>query len=331
MKKTKKLLTLILAVLLMVSIFPAVSARAASTSPKFDDEQYAVMLSKGQTYSFYIGELKKNDKILKANIKSSNSKVASIYSVSRNKNISLEKNLEEKKGSNESKWENYNYNITIKMKKPGKTVISFKVNKKTYKATINVIKYSNPLKTAKITGLGKGNLASRLNKHHYTNFKPVKKKKIVLNNLEKGVKYDLRVRCVSTGKKTKYGKWSKKKTCKTFRYNPKDFAGRWKCLYEVGDPEIGPTWLELEIRPNGKFHTVDIGAGNPGIAGTYKQYSDKTVHINCSKDGDFDPYLKKLKRVANIRFKVISNDELHFTYKNGKKNSTLVFVRSKTA
>ena len=40
--------------------------------------------------------------------------------------------------------------------------------------------------------------------------KPVKKKKIVLNNLEKGVKYDLRVHCVSTGKKTKYGKWSKK-------------------------------------------------------------------------------------------------------------------------
>ena len=178
MKKTKKLLTLILAVLLMVSIFPAVSARAASTSPQFDDEQYAVMLSKGQTYSFNISELKKNDKILKANIKSSNSKVASIYSVSRNKNISLEKNLEEKKGSNESKWETYSYNITIKMKKPGKTVISFKVNKKTYKATINVIKYSNPLKTAKITGLGKGNLASRLNKHHYTNFKPVNKKNL---------------------------------------------------------------------------------------------------------------------------------------------------------
>ena len=161
--------------------------------------------------------------------------------------------------------------------------------------------------------------------------KPVKKKKIALKNLEKGVKYDIRVRCVSTGKKTRYGKWSRKKTCKTFRYNPKDFAGRWKCLYEVGDPEIGPTWLELEIRPNGKFHTVDIGAGNPGIAGTYKQYSDKTVHINCSKDGDFDPYWKKLKRVSNIRFKVISNDELHFTYKNGKKNSTLVFGRSKTA
>ena len=59
--------------------------------------------------------------------------------------------------------------------------------------------------------------------------------------------------------------------------------------------------------------------------------SDKTVHINCSKDGDFDPYWKKLKRVSNIRFKVISNDELHFTYKNGKKNSTLVFGRSKTA
>ncbi len=83
--------------------------------------------------------------------------------------------------------------------------------------------------------------------------------------------------------------------------------------------------VDAKIEKNGHFHSVDVGAGNPGIKGTYTQLSDKSVRINCKNDEDFDPYWKKMPRVAKIKVKVVSGRELRFTYKNGRKKSTLVF------
>ena len=156
--------------------------------------------------------------------------------------------------------------------------------------------------------------------------KPVKNPVIELKKLKPGKNYEIRVRYVrKDGQKTRRGRWSKVKTARTFRVNAAKFAGRWTCQYELSDPDFSLQWLELEIEKNGHFHSVDVGAGNPGIKGTYTQLSDKSVRINCKNDEDFDPYWKKMPRVAKIKVKVVSGRELRFTYKNGRKKSTLVF------
>ena len=111
-------------------------------------------------------------------------------------------------------------------------------------------------------------------------------------------------------------------------YTISDFAGRWSCGEStLEDDFMYSGYLELDINEDWSFHTVDVGAGNPGIKGIAKLVDEDTISIDCSKDEDFDPFWFDMEPVAELGFKVVDRDNLQFSFTSDGKLSTLVFSR----
>ncbi len=160
----KKALGLGLAAALALSVAP-VSAQA---SVSYDKSSVVYLTStdgsSGISKSISVSCKKKSETIKKSSIKSSEKSVAELEYLSKYTNTNTTDYFTKDDSRNtESKY--YSYNICMKLKKAGKSDISFKVGNKTYKSTVTVKKYDNPIQTLKITGVKKGkNIASTFQK-----------------------------------------------------------------------------------------------------------------------------------------------------------------------
>ena len=159
MKNTRRLLcALLVAALLILSAVPAFA------EPYFDaDPQKIVWSTTEKTDSYYvylyIGNLTKKSTV--TDVKSSKPSVASIYYVEKSKYSSETTYYDPE---NKEKYEEYYANIGLKVKKTGKSTISFKVDGKTYKKVITAISYENPVKSLQVTGINTKNLKSQFAK-----------------------------------------------------------------------------------------------------------------------------------------------------------------------
>lgn len=113
-------------------------------------------------------------------------------------------------------------------------------------------------------------------------------------------------------------------------FDIKDYFGRWLGVSvsysEEETYEIG--YLRLQIEDEKHFYSFDIGAGNPGIKGTYTIVDDHTVRIDCSDDVDYDPEWNDLEPKADINFEIVDKDHLTFTKEINGKPHTLTFARA---
>lgn len=167
----KKAMSILLCLVMAVSVITALPAKAA---PVYEENVTLVMYEKNQIASIYVDELLASEEIKASDVSSSKSSVASIYSITREEQESETEVVEDDEETDDTK--NYSYAIDLKLKKKGTTVISFKVGDQTYSTTVKVVKYKNPVKTLKITGVKSGkNIASKTKTKNYVNFKGVNK------------------------------------------------------------------------------------------------------------------------------------------------------------
>ncbi|MGN0142548.1 MAG: hypothetical protein ACI4AD_09995 [Roseburia sp.] len=157
---TKRLLTFALALVVAVTAFGTVSAEAALKEGTNYQKSTTVYLS-SKTYptTYYsslvtVRNLSKSQTIAKKDVKSSKTSVASVYSLTYN--TSTYDYYEKVSWANTSP--SYSYDIGLCLKEAGSAKISFKVkgDKKTYSTTVNVKEYTNPISSAKITGINSG-------------------------------------------------------------------------------------------------------------------------------------------------------------------------------
>ena len=159
MKRMKKHMITLLTVMLMTAGF-AVSIQAAPKVPKSQTHYMkpTPWTKTGETSgSIDVKGMGKSQKIIKSSVKSSNKSCVKIGYISSD-------------------------SISYTAKKPGKAVISFKIDSKKYQTKIYVKKYQNPAKSVVITGVKNGsrtNLASLTNKN--TSSKQLHLKKTVKN------------------------------------------------------------------------------------------------------------------------------------------------------
>lgn len=166
----KKLVSLALALIVAASIIPTIPAKAA---PTYEESVTLVMYEKNQIASIYVDDLLDSETIKKADVTSSKTSVASIYSITRETQESENEIIEDEE--NEDSGNTYSYTIDLKLKKKGTTVITFKVGGETYSTKVKVVKYTNPVKTLKIKGVKSGkNIASKTKSVNYVNFSGAK-------------------------------------------------------------------------------------------------------------------------------------------------------------
>ena len=169
-KLTKHLAAVAMALAVAVTALVPVTAEA---KPVYNEKVTVYRGNANTSYSsyssLYIGGLKKSDTIKKSSVKSSNTKSVKLNYLEKS---SSSYQTEYFSGSNGYSNNYYSYYIGLNLLKPGKSTVSFKVGSKTYKSVVTVVKYENPLKTAKI--LGK-NYAGKL-KSQNTSYKDIKAK-----------------------------------------------------------------------------------------------------------------------------------------------------------
>ena len=155
---TKRLLTFVLALAVMVTVFGNVSVQAAlKEGTNYQKSKTMYLDNKKYPTSYWsnavsVTELSKSQTIAKKDVKSSKTSVASVYRLG----YSTSTNEYYEKGWTNSK--SYSYSIGLCLKKAGSAKISFKVkgDSKTYSTTVNVKAYTNPISSAKITGINSG-------------------------------------------------------------------------------------------------------------------------------------------------------------------------------
>ena len=161
----KNFLSLALVFAVAIVLIPS---QAFASGISYNKTQTLYMDSRsGASYgTLYINDLAEGQSVNKKHVKSSNTKVAAIYYVSKGQNSwGSESFYDETSSDVNEENENYSSGIGLKLKKAGKTTVSFKVDNKTYKSVINVKAYSNPFKSIKISGVKNGkNIASLFNK-----------------------------------------------------------------------------------------------------------------------------------------------------------------------
>ena len=145
----KKVVSLLLVLALALSV-----AVTASADISYPTSVTAYMTSTESTYSYhwlYISDFDEDDPvILKSSVKSSKSAVASVYALEKDTYNDHYDYLED---DTERDYGSTSYYIGLKLKKTGTAKISFKYNNKTYKSTVKVLAYKNPVSTLKVTGL----------------------------------------------------------------------------------------------------------------------------------------------------------------------------------
>ncbi len=142
----KQILSALLVVVLVAGIFVASPTDAEAASSLKYDKKVTVYLSRktGKSSKYGYGSIIIHTSKALKSVKSSNkSKVGNLFA-----------------------YYNGSYSqIEFIAKKAGTATISFKVGGKTYKSKVTVKKYTNPLKTVKITGVNSGkNIASKVKK-----------------------------------------------------------------------------------------------------------------------------------------------------------------------
>lgn len=177
----RKIATLLLVVALMLSVIPAQQADAASGI--YYSKKVTKYLGTDWNDQGYLTISNMTTKQKVTSVKSSDTSVVEIITVGKYKNVSTTIKANASEGEKKGKSSYADATIIYKGKKPGKSVISFKIGSKTYKSTITVKKRPNALKSVKITGINGGkDLASALNKSAdcYINIKSndVKKAKL---------------------------------------------------------------------------------------------------------------------------------------------------------
>lgn len=150
-----KLLATVMAAAVVVTAVPA----TAMAAPVYNKSQVLYMTS--GTYTSYnsisVSNLKKSQTIEKSSVKSSNEDVAQPYAVGSStseysyRTDYMEKNMK----PNQSSSKYYSGSISLKLAKAGKTTVSFKIKgvKGTQKVNIQIKKYTNPVKSLKISGI----------------------------------------------------------------------------------------------------------------------------------------------------------------------------------
>lgn len=166
--KKCKGLALALVLTVVCAAFVPVTADAAVSYPK---EQTLYMTStSGNSYlSFYVGGLKKSETIGKSSVKSSDKKICAPWYLERaTSTYSYKTQYYDGQKPYSSSSSSYGYYIGLQAKKTGTAKISFKVGSKTYTSKVKFKKYTNPLKTVKISGVNNGNnVASKLKNSNY--------------------------------------------------------------------------------------------------------------------------------------------------------------------
>lgn len=154
MKIKKKMIALmIMAAVIMTSTVPALASIYYEKTKTF-----YLTTSPNQVGTLEVGGMTGSQSLKKANIKSSDSSVAKLLSIS---NTTYKRN----DWVNTSTYSDKQGSILLTLKKPGTTTISYKIGSKTYKTKARVRKYVNPLSSLTITGINGGkNIRSIFNK-----------------------------------------------------------------------------------------------------------------------------------------------------------------------
>ena len=162
MKTFRRMLCLaLIAMFLCASALPAFAA----------DTRTFYLGGKGTSTVEYIGiELGEGDKI--TDVKSSNKKIFTIYSFGKYHTHYIDTEYEDEEYESDS----YSAEVDIMLKKKGTANVTYKLNGQTQKIPVKILAYTNPVKTFKLTGLGKTNLASKFKKTRFVNAKSKKTK-----------------------------------------------------------------------------------------------------------------------------------------------------------
>ena len=174
MKRMKKICGVLLATVLLVTMFSS-TAFAAISIPK---SQTVYLRSKsGISYTGIVGiavdGMTKKQKITKSSVKSSNTSVIAPTSMYRSAS-DYSYQYFDNSGNDSSRSSAYSY-IDLVAKKPGTATVSFKIGSKTYKTKVTVKNYVNPAATIKIPGVNSGkNIASKFKSQNYASGKQAK-------------------------------------------------------------------------------------------------------------------------------------------------------------
>ena len=104
-----------------------------------------------------------SDKIKKSSVKSSNSGIVELQTLSNRTSIYETDGFT--KGATTSKQTNVSADIFAIAKKAGTTTVSYQIGSKTYQTKVTVKNYVNPLSSLKISGVNSGkNIATQANK-----------------------------------------------------------------------------------------------------------------------------------------------------------------------
>ncbi len=164
MKKIRKILCAVLAVAIVFSVMTAANPATAKAADLDAPKKMTVTVPKGYTFSLDIRNIPKGSQIDVTSVKSSDEKVAKIYSVA------------ERAYSKDVEWESYGYAyIYMEATGFGTTKVSYKIDGKKYttKVTVKEGKGSNsnytcPVDKFTISGVNSGkNIASKFKKNYY--------------------------------------------------------------------------------------------------------------------------------------------------------------------
>lgn len=171
MKKiTKRMFGLIAVLMLTVSMIP--SAAMAATVPG-SIVQYMGSLSNGSSAVLSILDLTSKQSVELSSVKVSNSKVLKLDYVYNGFGSGTTKYVN---GEN-SKFSNKYADIVLQIKNAGTSTVSYKLGSKTYKTTVKILKYQNPIKSIEFFGIKNGsskNLAGLLKNSSTANVKLTK-------------------------------------------------------------------------------------------------------------------------------------------------------------
>lgn len=169
MKKfTKHLAAIAMALAVAVTAFVPVTAEAVPNYLKENTVYRTTTDSKSYSLSsIYVSGLSKSDTIKKSSVKTSNKKVVDLAYLEKAR-YGYESDYFDATMQGNSN-DTCGYYIGLNLKKPGKATITFKVGKKKCTSKITVLKWENPLKTAKI--LGKNHAGRVKNSNMYRGLK----------------------------------------------------------------------------------------------------------------------------------------------------------------
>ena len=155
MKNMKKIIYIVLAVMMIVAALPGMGAEAASLRIKDKSYGYYNRKLKSNVATIEVNGLKKDQRITKGTVKSSNVSVGKVMGYTRRSYSSSTAAVDSK--SKKSSTSSYSYIIRINVRAVGTTDITYEIDGTTYTTTLIINEYANPIEKMTITGLNSGN------------------------------------------------------------------------------------------------------------------------------------------------------------------------------